>query len=359
MKLATFRIDGPLGPIDRFGIIRLDAAGGDAISASRDGRGWVVDVNVAYAALSAKQGKPNPSLRADAFVPADLNASVLLYGPSLDPVLEIADWLGPNWDGVAAGKIRGPKGELLAHRLADVKLRPPIKVPVLRDFAAFEDHLLTTFGKMGLKLPTEWYERPFAFKANSTSLVGHDEDVQWPEYTKKLDFELEIAAVVGLSARNVDASEAGKHILGYTLLNDFSARDTQRGEMANNTGPFKGKDFAWGLGPWIVTPDELPDVLRTKMRVLVNGEVWAESTPGDMQWSFEEMISYTSQDETVNVGDVLGSGTVNHGCGFELERWISHGDVVELEAAGLGVLRNRITPPRADKVNWRNPRAAA
>ncbi|PWK59431.1 fumarylacetoacetate hydrolase family protein [Aminobacter sp. AP02] len=359
MKIATFRINGPLGPIDRFGIVRTDAANSDPIAAARDGKGWVVDVNAAYAAFSAARGKPSPSLRADAFAPADLHTAALLYGPSLDPVREIEDWLAAEWDGIAAARLRGPKGEVLAHRLADVKLMPPIKVPVLRDFAAFEDHLLSTFGKMGLKLPPEWYERPFAFKANPTSIIGHDHDVQWPEYTKKLDFELEIAAVVGLSARNVDAVEAGKHILGYTLLNDFSARDTQRGEMANNTGPFKGKDFAWGLGPWIVTPDEMPDVLNTPMRVLINGEVWAESTPGEMQWSFEEMISYTSQDETVNVGDVIGSGTVNHGCGFELERWISTGDVVELEAAGLGVLRNRITPPRSQKVNWRNIRAAA
>ena len=118
------------------------------------------------------------------------------------------------------------------------------------------------------------------------------------------------------------SSDAAKHILGYTLLNDFSARDTQRVEMAMSTGPYKGKDFAWGLGPWIVTPDEFGEVAGTKMRVLVNGEVWAESTPGAMQWSFPEMIAYTSQDETANVGDVFGSGTVNNGCGFEIDRWI-------------------------------------
>ncbi len=357
MKLATFRIEGPAGPVDRFGLVRLGET--DPVAASRDGKGWVVDINATYAAFSAATGKPSPSLRAAAFAPADMQACALLYGPALDPVREIEGWIEPLWADIAAGRLRGPQGEILAHPLDRVRLMAPIKVPVLRDFAAFEDHLLSTFGKMGLKLPPEWYERPFAFKANPTSIIGHDNDVQWPQYTQKLDFELEIAAVVGRAARNVDASDAGGHILGYTLLNDFSARDTQRGEMANNTGPFKGKDFAWGLGPWIVTPDEMPDVLRTSMRVLVNGEVWAQSTPGEMQWSFEEMISYTSQDETLNVGDVLGSGTVNHGCGFELERWISVGDVVELEATGLGVLRNRITPPRPQPVNWRSIRAVA
>lgn len=354
MKLATFQINTKLGPINRFGLVRLDGGIADVVPASRSAQGWIIDANAAYAALAAAQGKPNPSLRADAFCPADLHACAALHGPGLEPAHEVLQWVNANWDGIAKGKIKGPRGEALAHYLQDVSLKPPIHVPVLRDFAAFEDHLEVTFGKMGLKIPAEWYERPFAFKANPTSLVGHDQDVQWPEYTKKLDFELEIAAVIGLDARNVDVGEAGRHILGYTLLNDFSARDTQRGEMANNTGPFKGKDFAWGLGPWIVTPDELHDVSQTPMRVLINGEVWAESTPGEMQWSFEEMISYTSQDETLNVGDVFGSGTVNHGCGFELDRWIAPGDVVELEAAGLGVLRNRITPPRTQKVRWRN-----
>lgn len=359
MKLATFRIETPVGPMERFGTVITDTCVDAAIAAARNGAGWVVDANAAFAALSEAAGKPNPSLRADAFLPPDLHAAASLYGPTLDPVREVEAFVAMHWEEIRASSLRGPRGETIAHRLSDVTLRPPIKVPVLRDFAAFEDHLLSTFGKMGLKLPPEWYERPFAFKANSTSLVGHDQDVRWPRYTERFDFELEIAAVVGLSARDVDAAEAGAHILGFTLLNDFSARDTQRGEMANNTGPFKGKDFAWGLGPWIVTPDELPDVLCTPMRVLVNGEVWAESTPGDMQWSFEEMISYTSQDETLNVGDVLGSGTVNHGCGFELEKWLTAGDVVELEAAGLGVLRNRILPKRPDKVNWRAARAAA
>ena len=146
--------------------------------------------------------------------------------------------------------------------------------------------LQVTFGKMGLKIPPEWYDRPIAFKGNATSLIGHDEPLRWPQYTQKLDYELELAAVVGLPARDVDVAEAANHILGYTLLNDFSARDTQRVEMAMSTGPYKGKDFAWGLGPWIVTPDEFGDVAGTQMRVLVNGDVWAQSTPGAMQWSF-------------------------------------------------------------------------
>jgi 2-keto-4-pentenoate hydratase/2-oxohepta-3-ene-1,7-dioic acid hydratase in catechol pathway len=112
-----------------------------------------------------------------------------------------------------------------------------MRVPVLRDFAAFEDHLQVTFGKMGLKIPREWYERPIAFKGNATSFIGHDEPLKWPQYTQKLDYELELAAVLGLPARDVDVGEAAKHILGYTLLNDFSARDARRQDVDEHRTP--------------------------------------------------------------------------------------------------------------------------
>jgi 2-keto-4-pentenoate hydratase/2-oxohepta-3-ene-1,7-dioic acid hydratase in catechol pathway len=353
MKLATFRIDTPIGTFDRFGVVKLDGTAKDTVSSSRVGAGWIIDANAVYAAFVADTGKVNPSTRADAFCPADLTACVQIYGPSLDPLVEISNWLDQRWDAITGAQIHGPRNEVIAHRLDRVALRPPVRVPVLRDFAAFEDHLQVTFGKMGLKIPPEWYDRPIAFKGNATSLIGHDEPLQSPQYTQKLDYELELATVVGLSARDVDVDQAVRHILGYTLLNDFSARDTQRAEMAMSTGPYKGKDFAWGLGPWIVTPDEFGDVASAKMRVVVNGKIWAESTPGAMQWTFPEMISYTSQDETVNVGDVFGSGTVNNGCGFEIDRWIRPGDIVEIEAASIGVLRNRIDPPRDRAVTWR------
>lgn len=357
MKLATFRIETPIGPFDRFGLVRLDD--NDVIAAAREGSGWVVDANAAFAAFAREQGHANSTARANAFVPADLNSCVELHGPRLEPLAELQAWLEQRWEAVGSGKLSGPRGEVIAHRLGKITLRPPIQVPVLRDFAAFEDHLQITFGKMGLKIPPEWYERPIAFKGNATALYGHDASIRWPRYTKKLDYEIEIAAVIGHPARDISVDQATDYILGYTILNDYSARDTQRVEMAMSTGPFKGKDFAWALGPWIVTPDEFGEVGSTKMLVRVNGEVWAESTPGAMQWSFPEMISYTSQDETLNVGDVFGSGTVNNGCGFEIDRWLSPGDIVEIEVAKIGVLRNPITPARGQDVMWREERRHA
>lgn len=354
MKLATFQIETPIGPFDRFGLVRLD--GNDVIAAAREAAGWVIDANAAFAAFARDQGRPNPTARANALVPTDLKSCVELHGPSLEPLVELEAWLDRRWDAIANVDLSGPRGEVIAHRLGNVTLRPPIQVPVLRDFAAFEDHLQVTFGKMGLKIPPEWYERPIAFKGNPTALFGHDAPVRWPRYTKKLDYEIELAAVIGGPARDIGVDQAADYILGYTILNDYSARDTQRGEMAMSTGPFKGKDFAWALGPWIVTPDEFGEVASTKMRVTVNGEIWAESTPGAMQWSFPEMISYTSQDETLNIGDVLGSGTVNNGCGFEIDRWLSQGDIVEIEAAKIGVLRNSIAAAREHDVIWREKR---
>ena len=354
MKLATFRVQTPVGPFERFGIVLLDGGPGDQAASARQSLGWIVDVNFASAAMCAEAGAGHPNRRADALCPPDLQTYAELYGPALDGLDEVVQWFEERTAATGPAELSGPRGERLAYRLDEVELRPPVaRVPVLRDFAAFEDHLKTTFGKMGLEIPPQWYEQPTAFKGNSTTLVGHEEEVRWPRYTQKLDYELELAAVIGAPGQDIDVDAASGHILGYTLLNDFSARDTQKGEMAMSTGPYKGKDFAWGLGPWIVTPDELGEVSGLAMNVTVNGEVWAASTPGAMQWTFPEIISYTSQDESLNVGDVFGSGTVNQGCGFEIDRWIVPGDVVELEAAGIGVLRNRIGAAAGPPIRWR------
>ena len=348
MKLAMFRVETPLGPVARFGVVTLEGGPADIIDAARRGAGTITDVNAAFAGLQAERGHGSPNLRADALCPADLQAFVELHELDRGPIDEALDWAARNPDAP------GPRGERVRWSLGEVALLPPItRVPVLRDFAAFEDHLEKTFSKMGIAIPPAWYERPTAFKGNPTTLFAHDTEVPWPRYTEKLDYELEIAAVIGRPGQDIPREAAGEHILGYTFLNDFSARDAQRGEMQCSTGPYKGKDFAWGLGPWIVTPDEFGDPSTLKMAVRVDGEVWAESTPGPMQWRFDEAVSYTSQDERLTVGEVLGSGTVNNGCGFEIDRWIRPGALVELEADRIGVLRHRIGHPAGAPIGWR------
>jgi 2-keto-4-pentenoate hydratase/2-oxohepta-3-ene-1,7-dioic acid hydratase in catechol pathway len=169
--------------------------------------------------------------------------------------------------------------------------------------------------------------------------------VEWPSYTKKLDYECEIAAVVGKAGRDLSARQAEKAIFGYTLMNDWSARDIQSREMSGWLGPAKGKDFATSLGPCVVTADEL-DLSSVVLQARVDGEVWSKGTLDGMRWSFPEMVAHVSQSEDVFPGDVYGSGTFGGGCGLDLGRFLEPGQVVELEASGIGVLRNRVGKPR-------------
>lgn len=340
MKLATFKVMTSIGMVSRLGI-----------AFSEGGEDFLIDANSAYAAKCQEEGTGDPKVRADALCPPSLVRFAQIYGTNLSLLRGIKGWAihGLNrgsWLGDArTGRI--------IYRLSEVKLGPPVDpVPVLRDFAAFEDHLEKTFGKMGIRIPPAWYDYPMAFKGNSTALYGHEDEIMWPAYTEKLDYELEIAAVIGQAGENIDVEDAGNHIVGYTLLNDFSARDIQSKEMSNSTGPFKAKDFAWSLGPYLVTPDELGEPGEVRMSVRVNGETWAESTPGEMKWTFSEAVAYTSQSERLNVGDVFGSGTVNGGCGFEIERWIRPSDTVELVAEKIGVLRNTISREKDTPTSW-------
>ena len=145
----------------------------------------------------------------------------------------------------------------------------------------------------------------------------------------------------------VPRERAREHIAGYTVFNDFSARDAQMREMAGRLGPAKGKDFDTGnaMGPFLVTTDEVPDPYALTMVARVNGEEWSRGRSGEMHHRFEDIIAHVSRDETLHPGEFIGSGTVGNGCGLELDRWIAPGDVVELEVEGLGVLRNRVVKP--------------
>ncbi len=249
--------------------------------------------------------------------------------------------------------------------LSNVMLLSPVPRPrSIRDCLAFERHLIQAtrtiaswkaptlvfldrgmerlFGKGFLRPPPVWYERPIYYKGNANSVVGNDADVRWPSFSKRLDFELEFGIFIGKEGCNIPASQAVKHIAGYSLFNDFSARDTQAAEMTGRLGPAKSKDFDTGnaIGPWLVTPDEVPDEIILRARI--NGEEWSCGSSSEMHFSFPEIIEYISRDETLYPGDFIGSGTVPGGCGLELDRWLKLGDIVELEAESLGVLRNRV-----------------
>jgi 2-keto-4-pentenoate hydratase/2-oxohepta-3-ene-1,7-dioic acid hydratase in catechol pathway len=231
-----------------------------------------------------------------------------------------------------------------------VRLLAPLPRPSqIRDFLCFEEHLKNSFAQaerltgQPREIPGIWYEQPIYYKANRFSVIGPDEDVVWPSYSVLMDYELELACVIGREGRDIDPKDAAAHIFGFTIFNDASARDAQMAEMAGQLGPAKGKDFDTGnvLGPWIVTADEIGDPHALTMVARVNGEEWSRGSSGAMHHRFEDMIAFVSRSETLYSGEVLGSGTVGTGCGLELGRFLEPGDLVELEIERIGVLRNR------------------
>ena len=220
------------------------------------------------------------------------------------------------------------------YRLADVRLLAPVpQPPSVRDFYAFEAHVKRARALRGLDMPPEWYELPAFYFSNPVAIFGPDDEVPYPEGTSELDYELEVAAVIGREGQ----------IGGFTIMNDWSARDLQRVEMRVGLGPAKGKDFATSLGPLLVTPDELGS-LRLEMAARVNGEERSRGNLGEMYHSWDAIVAHAALNTRLRPGDVLGSGTVGSGCILEHgdARWLRPGDVVELEVEGIGVLRNRV-----------------
>lgn len=246
--------------------------------------------------------------------------------------------------------------------LSNLRLRAPLPRPLqMRDALCFEQHLRQAranrhlFGQgtariapKDVDVPMVWYDQPIYYKGNRFAVSGPDDEILWPTGETKLDYELEIAAVIGRGGRDIAKSDAHAHIAGYMIFNDFSARDHQIAEMAGMLGPAKGKDWdtANALGPWFVTSDEADLADGLAMTASVNGEEWSRGRSDSMYHGFDQVIAHISRDETLWPGEIIGSGTVGGGCGLELGKFLDAGDVVELEVEGLGVLRNTIGPKR-------------
>lgn len=259
------------------------------------------------------------------------------------------------------------KGKKGAFKKQDVRLLAPVPVPIqMRDCLCFETHLkqafdaarrvranatpdpeaaLKEFERTGqLAIPKTFYEQPIYYKANRFSVIGTGTDVYWPTYSKLMDFELEFGFYVRKKGVDISRDKARDYIYGYTIFNDFSARDAQTQEMGGQLGPAKGKDFDYGnaMGPCLVTADELSDPYNLTMICRVNGEEWGRGNTSSMHWKFEDLLAHISQSETIYPGEFFGSGTVGNGCGLEHMKFLKHGDVVELEVEGIGVLTNRV-----------------
>ncbi|MBV8076157.1 MAG: fumarylacetoacetate hydrolase family protein [Planctomycetaceae bacterium] len=233
-------------------------------------------------------------------------------------------------------------------------MRGPLPaVASIRDFYAFEQHVKTCRRQRGLDMVPEWYQVPVFYFSNPACVIGPDDPVWAPRDSRALDYELELACVIGRECRDVpDDDRALEVVVGFTIMNDWSARDLQRREMAVGLGPSKGKDFATALGPELVSFDELRDRYRDgrlhlEMSAAVNGRVLSRGDAGSMHWTWPQLIAHASRDVRLRPGDVLGSGTVGTGCILELAPeavggWLKPGDVVELSVERLGTLRNPV-----------------
>ncbi|KKW91642.1 fumarylacetoacetate hydrolase family protein [Sphingobium chungbukense] len=258
-------------------------------------------------------------------------------------------------------------GRIEPEPLSSVRLLAPVPEPVqMRDALLFELHCVQAFQKarelrasrspdpeaamlkmeeLGLlRVPDEFYQMPLYYKQNRFSVSGPEEDILWPRYSEVMDYELELGIFIGKGGMDIHRDKARDHIFGYTIFNDFSARDAQFAEHGGGLGPAKGKDFkgANAIGPWIVTADELPDPYNLEMVVRVNGKERGRGNSGSIYWPLEDVIARISDGEELRTGEFIGSGTVGNGSGLESMHFLEHGDVVELEVERIGVLRNRV-----------------
>jgi 2-keto-4-pentenoate hydratase/2-oxohepta-3-ene-1,7-dioic acid hydratase in catechol pathway len=228
--------------------------------------------------------------------------------------------------------------------LADLTWAPSVDPPAMLDFAAFEQHLVNAHARGKRELGDVFYERPVYYKMDPLTVIGHGDVVPWAGGSSYMDYELELGLVVGTAGSDLLPESAPGHLLGVTVLNDFTARDVQSQEMPSGFGPAKGKDFATALGPWVTTLDEL-DLNNLTMIARINDEEWSRGSTSTLTWSIGELLAYASRSGQLVPGEVIGTGTVGLGCGLELYRNLQPGDVIELEIEGIGVLRNTIGAP--------------
>ncbi len=341
---------GPASPSGRAGVLQT---------------GLVIDLPVAFEwARSNAPGALTLELR-EGILPETL-LGLLRLGPG---ALESARRIVSTLSALPPEQVLGMQPRL-AYRQSEVRLRAPIpEPPSVRDFYAFEQHVKTARAKRNLGMIPEWYEIPVFYFSNPAAINGPDDLIASPKGTHQLDYELEIACVIGKGGKDIPVEEAASYIAGYTIMNDWSARDLQRKEMLMSLGPAKGKDFATSLGPWLVTPDELAgrrsgsgvsERYDLTMLARVNDQELSRGNFKDIYFSFPQLIAHASTNVWLKPGDVIGSGTVGTGCLLELTpppdaptapgspisreqlRWLQRGDSVEMEIEGLGILKNTI-----------------
>ncbi|GGD77256.1 fumarylacetoacetate hydrolase family protein [Croceicoccus mobilis] len=255
---------------------------------------------------------------------------------SMQALIEAGD---RAWDNVRALIADCPAEDVVESP----KLLSPLPRPIrLRDASLFHEHMEIALGKIGKTMHEEFRRQIIYYNANHLDIYGPEAELPWPARSNWIDYELEWACVVGRTATHITPDTARDHIFGLTIFNDWSARDLQLPFMECGLGPGGGKDFANGLGPCIATLDEFDDIYDLAMTARINGEEWTRGTTGSMFHKWEDALIGLSADYPIRAGEIIGSGTVLSGCGFELDRKLAIGDLVELEIEGIGALRNRI-----------------
>lgn len=326
MKLVTYEVNTPLGNLQRIGAMRNEE---------------VIDLINAYT-LYLHDIKA--SCRAKETAQAVIGETMLAFIQGGSLALEAAQTAIDYIDSIPAEQTRSNEHGPVALPLDRVKQKVPVQPVSIRDTLNCEVHFRNSLRAVGLtEVPALFYERPYYYRTSHTAIAGPEDPVPWPSYGEQLDFELEFAAIIGKAGINIPVEQAHEHIMGYTIFNDISVRDYQRLDMSTTMGPSKCKNFTNGniLGPCIITGDEL-DPANLRLQARVNGEVWSDSRSTDMHYSFAELIAFISKEEMLHPGEVICSGTMAFGCGLELNRFLTPGDVVELEVEGIGVLRNQV-----------------
>ena len=330
MRLGTVGIPGPLGLTPR-----VVAEVGD----SQRQDGYLLDVTAAGELWWEGLGSGDPVSWARATFPADL-ARLLKGGRrGLEMTAEAVAGAAQQ-----AAESRAPSGARLRYQVHEVERLPLLRPPLLRDFYAFEEHVAAGAKRRGEPIPEPWYRRPVYYKGNPATLLPPGSEVPWPAYTDALDYELEVACILLSGGRDLSLEAAQEAIAGYTIFCDFSARDVQADEMRVRLGPAKSKDFASGLGPWLVTSDEFARPEDLQACAYLNGELVAQSRLSRARWSFAEMVSYASGAEPLEPGEVFASGTVGGGSGQERGQYLEPGDLLECELENTGRLVHVIGP---------------
>ena len=327
MKLGRIAVDSPDGEQIRVVAVEPEA-------------GRVIDLKRAFAISLQRRG---------ATVDGSRQVAEALFGDLTQGIAAGDLFLDSAHDALAAGDDASLPIDGVAWRAA-------IKPPVIRDALTFNGHIKNFFGNVMKTKPTRAvYERPGYFKGTTSTIYGCDETIPYPVFSEMLDYELEIGYVIGKPGRNLTPDEAWERVFGITIFNDWSLRDVQKLESPIGMGAQHSKDFAYGIGPWITTIDEIDSVIGLKGQVRVNGEIWSDTKVEDFIWTPEETIAFASALNGLQPGDLIGSGTMAFGAGVELGRFVQPGDVVELELEGVGTLRNPVSAEKEAPAWWPTP----